>query len=273
MRAASRRNPNDHHFMAVYGGVGYQTMLMNASVVRSNWGVAPALGFGYRYFRNGFLLQLGIEGEFTYANCKIDDQQLVLPSVDSEGDDFLLHASFTGSKDVIRTAMLHLPVMIGVEHQRFYCLAGAKIGFGIYGETAANTIMTTEAEYDRFFDYFVQMPNHNLEDNVPVQGKYHSLRWQTPSVQLHLELGARLESRLYLGLYADYGLLNIHTNTSLGDRISYAKDENEVWRFTICPSMLSAEMVDKCVNPLVIGVKFTYLFELPKRQKCVLCKE
>jgi len=276
--AASKLNPDLHHFAAIYGGGGYQTMLTNASFIQSNMGVAPNVGIAYRYFRNGFILQVGLEGEYSYLTTKIKDQQTTTNSIDSEGEAFLLHTSFTNGQDLTHSITLYLPIMIGGEYRRFYGLAGAKIGTCVFGISKAKTLVSTQGEYARFIDPFAQMPNHNLEDNVPLQSDFLPMKWAIPSVQVHLELGARLDQmkdrtqtdRLYLGVYADYGVTDAHKNIQEGDRISYNQNTG---KYTILPSMISKQMMYQRVNPLTIGIKLTYLIDIPRKPICKMCRE
>jgi len=286
-QAASRLFPDEHHFVSLWGNVGYPYLITNTDLLKPSISVAPAIGAGYRYYRNGFILQAGIEGEFEYITNRVNNNDFTFEMVDTEGDDFIMHAMVDKCKDVIQLFNCYVPVYVGYEYRRFYFLAGAKVGINLYGSTSTSSLISTKAEYERYMGWLENMPNHDLQNDVLVKSDTYKLMVTSPSVVGHLEIGGRLGSfslekgadvpkskyRFYISAYADYGILNMHQNDSRGDGITYKQPAGEAIQFSVLPSMLSNQMLDKQVHPLTIGVKFTCLFEFPGKQICVMCKD
>lgn len=288
LSAGTRLFPDEYHYLSVWGGVGYQTLLNNSNTIKPGPGVAPEIGIGYRYYRNGFILQAGLEGEFAYLTNKLDGVDLKLDMVDTEGDEFIMHAAITDGKDKITAINLNIPILLGCEYKSFYFLAGAKIGINLYGSTYTQSKLATKGEYERYIDWFENMPNHEYENNQIVKSDTYKMKFNIPSVMAHVEIGGRLDRlfpvreqanllqhkyRCYLAVFADYGLLNVHENKSVGSNLAYTQTAGEPLRFSVVPSMVSEQMLNKKVNPLAVGVKFTFLWELPVKKKCVMCHE
>ncbi len=286
--AGTRLSPDESQYLAVWGAVGGKTLLNNSKEVKPGLGVEPSLGVGYQYIRNGFMVQIGLEGSFSYLNNSLDNMDFRIKMKDTEGDPFVMHASVADCKDVVRTADVRIPILVGYEYNRFYFLAGAKVGVSLWGTTQTKSQLSTKGEYDRFIDWFENVPNHDFANNQTIKSSAYKLKFKAPSVDLHIEVGGRLDKifpihertndlrhdyRLYLAIFADYGVLNIHENVSEGDLLTYTVKDGESLRFTAIPAMVSEQMMNKKVNPLTIGIKFTFLWNLPMKQECVRCMD
>jgi len=285
--AASRLFPDEHHFIAIWAHLGYPCLLTNYDQMKQDMSLAPAIGLGYRYFRNGFIIQTGLEGEFNYITNRINDSQLSIGMTDTEREAFTMHISATNGKDYMQFINCYVPLYVGYEYRHFYLLAGAEVGMNLYGTTYTTSTLSTKAEYERYLGWLEDMPNHDLRNNVPVSSTKYKLKLSSPSVQAHLEIGGRLDRfstekgadvvqkkyRLYLAAFADYGIMNIHQQESEGDLISFSQTSGEALQFNVTPAMLSSQMLNHQVHPLTIGIKFTCLFELPGKKICVMCRE
>lgn len=275
--SASKLLPDRHHFVSVTAQLGYSTLLSSVDVVKPGPGVAPALGVGYHFYADHFIMDVGVQGEFGYRTNKIGDSDLQLPMIDTEGDRFTMHARVADCKDVCQSVGLNIPLLFGCEYGRFYFMAGPMLGLNLWGNTFSRSAVTTSAVYDQFISEFVDMPNHQLYAGEPIKSDSYKLLWNL-NVAGHVEIGARLgeyysvkgadvpdlRQRVYLSVFAEYGFLNIHRNQTVGSAMSYKETEDGL-KFYVIPAMLSDQMIGSKVNPLTVGVKCTWLIETPYR--------
>ena len=173
-----------------------------------------------------------------------------------------------------------LPIMFGAQFSRYYFMAGAKVGYGLFGN------------YKQRGRYDIVVKDDALRDpyglgihDVPTLAKdQRKLSLQQPSVSLCAEVGIDLDEWLQaqpdkknkkrtkpgerlpfgrehlhykLGIFAEYGILN--TNKPTGALpLSFNADDPYPQQTN---SMLS--IADTRVNNLFVGVKFAIQFEIP----------
>lgn len=277
--AASKLNPNDRHMLGFWGSLGYSGLLHNRTESKIPSGVAPAIGVGYRYSHNNFIFQTGLEGQYAWMTCvmplEIYQQRMVDSDINHEP--FMMTAAISDRKEVYQTANVQLPLYVGYERGYFYALAGVTAGLNVYGTASSKGTLDTRAEYERLIGVMEEMPNHGLT-RIDVNSGSKTFHTNI-NVMAHVEIGGRLDKfyqktgfrakrhthRLYLAAFADYGVLNVHQNTSAGELIEL--DFTEGVNATVTPLLISNQMLGKRINPLVAGVKFTVMFELPKHGK------
>lgn len=275
--SASKLLPDRCHFISVTTQVGYSTLLSSVDAVKSAPGVAPAIGLGYHLYADHLIMNVGVQGEFGYRTNKIGDSDLKLPMIDTEGEKFTMHARVTDCKDICQSLNLNIPLLFGCEYGRVYFMAGPMVGLNLWGRTSSRSAVNTSAIYDRFISEFSDMPNHQLYAGEPISSEPYDLSWNL-NVAAHIEIGARvskyygekgadipsLRHRVYLSVFAEYGFLNIHKDKSVGSAMSYVETD-EGLKFYVIPAMLSEQMLGAKVNPLTVGVKCTWLMEMPHR--------
>lgn len=277
--AATKLTPDERHLFGVWGNIGYSGMLHNRKGSKIPSGVAPALGVGYRFYRNGFILQTGVEGQFERLSSvmpyDIFRQRMV--DADANREPFMMTATISDRREVYKRINVQLPLYVGFEKDYLYMLAGLTVGLNVYGTVTSEGTMSTQAVYDRLIGIMEEMPNHGL---TTIDVKSGEMPFRTNvNMMVHAEIGARLDKgnrkkgykptnhlhRLYLGVFVDFGFLNVHKNSSEGDllKVDFTNGVNA----SVVPLMKSAQMLDKRINPLVAGIKFTAMFELPKHGK------
>lgn len=279
VHGASRLNPEIHHFVDVWGGVGYMGWLHSMEGTKPFSGVAPSVGVGYRLVYNRFIFQTGVEGQFTWTKGHIADieRQEWMNDWDIPNEPFRMHIRVYDCTDVNKTVNLQVPIMMGYEYGRFYGLAGVTVGMSLYGNATSSAAMQTTGEYDAYIGIMEEIPNHGFETKELTSGDC-SFR-MGPYLMAHMEAGARLDKfkrykgfnvknhtyRVYLGVYAEYSVLNAHNSTSNGSMVGL--DLNHGVQAKLTPFMLCDEMKSGKVNPLTVGIKCTMLFELPQAGK------
>ncbi|MBQ6776706.1 MAG: hypothetical protein IJP52_00100 [Paludibacteraceae bacterium] len=283
--SASKLFPDEYHFISLWGSAGYSTLLHNSSEIKAGPGFAPSIGVGYRYYHTGFIMQLGVEGQYALWTNKLNTSSLTMNMRDTEGDVFSMKASVNESKDRMHAINVNIPILFGYEYHRIYFLAGVGAGLNVWAQTSSHSSVTTMGDYERFIDPFVDMPNHGFTRGKSVDSKKYDVQMNL-NLMLHAEIGARVDRfykekgadvpkhkyRMYVAAFADYGILNVHKNKDYGQALSY-NETSEGLQFYVVPAMVSSQLYNKRVTPLTIGVKFTVLFELPKPKVCLMCRE
>ena len=277
--AASKLTPDERHSFGVWGSFGYSGLLHNKKGSKIPNGVAPAVGVGYRFFRNNFIFQTGVEGQFAWMTCKmpleIHQQRMVDSDINREP--FLMTATVSDRREIYKTLSMQVPLYVGYEKGNLYALAGLTVGLNLYGSASSEGTLTTHAEYERLIGIMERMPNHGLAliDVTSGTQSFHT----NINASVHVELGGRLDllgskkgykpdnhrHRLYLGGFLDFGFLNVHQNSAKGDLVKL--DFTQGVNATFTPLLMSTQMLNKRVNQVVLGIKFTAMFELPKHGK------
>ena len=277
--AYTKLTPETTHFIGLWGGLGYSGWLHSMDDIKPLSGVAPSVGVGYRLLHNGFVFQTGLEGQYTWVKGKIPDmnRQVWMDDHDIPNEQFQMNVTFSDYSDVTQTMNVQVPVLLGCEYKRFYMLAGMTVGASVFANAKSQATMTTQGQYERYIGMMEDIPNHGFETAKVKSGT----RQVNMGVNLlaHLEVGARLDKfnpntgyhhqkhtyRLYLGAFAEYGLLNIHSSSSQGSLLNL--DFSHGVQADMTPFMLCDEMKGGKVNPLTVGIKCTVMFELPKPGK------
>ena len=274
LRAATKLSPEEHNFISLYGSVGYTGMLHNLPEVKTPSGVAPAFGVGYRFYRNNLILHVGVEGQYQWMKHSVPEQTIIarMQDADIEPEPFTMTISVFNRVDIYKAVNVNIPFYLGYEGERFYAMAGAAAGIMVYGVATNDCEVTTVAKYDRLIGEFEDMPNHGMSHMMITSGKQ---TYRTKfNLMLHAEMGLRLGNfdtntgfqeykkihRIYLGAFADYGVLSVNQNAAMGDMLSI--DYSKGVRPMVVPMMLSNEIQNRRINPLTVGLKLTVLIEL-----------
>lgn len=289
MFAQTKRQIRDSHIDFIYltGDMGYHGFLNNYEYLRNGAGVGAELGLGYRMYHNHFIMSVGVEGKYGFASVLPTDETRSFPNTpDSEGDLMTLNAKINNRKDLIQTLDLQIPVLLGGEWYHFYFMAGAKAGLNAWGSAVTQAKVTTSGTYNRFPTDFEDMPNHQYLTDAPLRSDKQKISFR-PQVYATAEIGYRFgelyrvngadipksKYRFYLAAFAEYGLLNMHKTTGTQAAVVPYQTPDGSYSFMVSPAYNSVTYRDAVVNNLMVGLKFTVLFQLPKGKVCVICKE
>lgn len=273
----------EFHYLTVSLGGGYSALFSNidntnvAHKTTTQGGPGATFGIGYEYCFRSFWLSLGVEGQYISSMMSPGLDTLHVGMNDTEGDPFTMHYRFDRWRDNTQAVYVNVPFMLGFNTGPFYMGVGAKVGFSLFAQGTSRLEYNTSATYDQFIGDFVDMENHYLSDRISQSpdGKPTKLVFN-PNIAVIAELGGEVYSfegnkkilpwRMKLGAYGEYGFTNI--NGSASDAPAYAfGDPNPVDLIT--PAYLSTSALKgKSVNPFYVGVKLTFMFELPVPQKC-----
>lgn len=278
----------------------YSTMLHDIKDVHNEIGGVGEIGFTYELQHGHLLFNLGIG--YTYQNVGLSVPNFSHhqgtrsnPVYDSEGDALIYNYNVDNRVDRLTTHYLPLQIMLGGQFGNFYFLAGGKFRLSMSTKTKINADITTTGTYPQFIDDFADMYNHAFFDHKHFTT--NSTTTLNHSAAVSLELGwqfgkrstretgfslTRQDSKIRyrVALFADYGLLNLHRN---GTKPELSISEDFMKRYQEEPNLDINELItmnhtfetlradNAKVNNLLVGLKFTMLFQLPHKGPCIHC--
>lgn len=267
-------------YFSLWGSAGYVQMFHDIPQVQdlpkvySINGAGGALGLGYEFHHKSFIATTGAEFSYWNTGTKTDDFIILADMEDSEGDDYIGVFELNDNKDRYQVGYVNIPLLVGFQtaKKRFYVLGGAKFGLNVWGQSNVKSNVISFGDYERYIEIFRDMPNHGFLGEERTATRPVSF---SSNLALSLELGTYLRigenptnDKLYrIALFADYGLLNIHTSKVEG--IQYVNTANGLdFRPRNNALLLSERASKKNILPLYAGVKFTILFKLHESSIC-----
>lgn len=277
------------NYITLWGDMGEASLLTDIESVSmgASMGVGGGIGVGYELYANHFLFTVGVGGNVSHSVFNMLPFSSTLPNqIDSEGDRFDYVYTLNNRQDAYTNASLQVPLMVGAQLDRFYFLVGAKLDMSFLVNTDVSATISSQGVYPQFIDPFTGMPEHMFFDDYALE--YTDVVDFNANVMVSAELGWRLGSVYHgtgfdvpksktvyrLGFFADYGLLDLHRKGT-ADLVSLpTKFDSQDMKSNIgLNDILSSNQATKAVNNLMVGVKFTVLFQLPEAKNCVLCKD
>lgn len=277
--AYTRLSPETKHFVSVHGDLGYSTLIHSIDNQSAPAGLNTNLGIDYRLFHNNFLLSVGAEGMYGLYSNSLDDIEETIPMMDTEGDFFDMHAVLDHPRDYAHMVNVNLPLLVGGEWGSFYFLVGPKLSLNMYGATSSSAAVTTYGEYDRYYDDFYDMVNHQFETARPISSGVLPMKWNM-NVLAHLEIGGRVDDypdnqgfqarkekvRVYLAGYVDFGVLNLKSG-STGTPLFQYRETDQGLKFYVQPLLLSSLSDNAVMRNLSVGLKLTCAFRVAEQGK------
>ena len=293
------------NYVGAYANLGEWTMLPSQSKYGPSFGVAGGLGALYElqagptYKTTRFLLDVGVgvQGGMT-AFLQGGSMEAVLTNqTDLQGDVFDYVYSLRNRHDQYTDIAVNVPLLIGVQHKKFYMLAGVKLYSHVYTLTGSSAQLSTFGRYADF-DEFHNMPEYQFFENRQVQSSVNTKL--NLDLDACFEIGGRLgevvdavgfdvpkrKIEYRLAGFAEYGLFDLHTAGSAQALVTPASyDTNDpssptyVYNNTnmvdklVMNDIMSTSDFAKAVKNLVVGLKFTVLFQLPEPGTCVICRD
>ena len=124
--------------MSLHGDAGYSALLHTISGQKPAVGMNANIGVEYRLFHNNFLFSAGVEGMYELNANRLEDLDVSIPMIDTEGDLFDMHVLVGKSRDITHMVNLNIPLLMGGEWGRFYFLLGPKFSINLYGATSSS---------------------------------------------------------------------------------------------------------------------------------------
>jgi hypothetical protein len=268
------------HYVKVWGGVGYANFLTNAENLTPWGGGGGLLGLGYEIALNRFLLSIGGELDFKTTFIRRDPFKIELDMIDTEGDPLVYTYDFSHDKyrENYNIGYVNVPLMFGAQFSnKMYFLLGGKFGMCMFGNAILKSHVKTSGKDPTLIDPFVNMPEHfftdlDLKGSNPVSLDF--------TITASMEIGKiiypmKKRSRIHyrIAAFADYGIKNINPEPAKDSRniITIPVDDRnqaDVLNVQMNSTFTSVLMKDRLINPLLVGAKFTVLFDLGEKEPC-----
>ena len=298
-----------NNYVGGYANLGEWSMLPSGSKYTGSLGVAGGVGFVYElragetYSPTRFLFDVGVGawGGMTSFLQSVDLTAILPNQKDLQDQTFDYIYELRGRQDRYNNIAAQVPLMIGVQHRRFYMLVGAKLNASFWTKTQTTAVLNTYGDYTRYgYGIFPNMPEYQFFENKTVQGGVKTSL--NLDVDLSFEIGGRIggvvtdaigydvpKNRLEyrLAAFVDYGLFDLHnqgtkqmletpslydTDPASPDYIYESESMIRPDRLVMNDIMSTANFASAVKN-LMVGIKFTVLFQLPEPGQCVICRD
>ena len=296
-------------YIGAYANAGEWSLLPAESKTKPSLGGAGGVGILYElqagklYSPTRFLFDIGLGAQGGATKFKQTDALMhVLPNqTDLQGDMFDYVYEIRDRQDQYTNVALQVPLMVGVQHHKFYMLAGVKVNYSLMTRANTKAVLNTYGRYAEFDD-FRNMPDYQFFADRPLANAAKA-KFDI-DIDASIEIGGRLgvvtdavgydvpkrKIEYRLAAFADYGLLDIRKafggtlplNPVLTTPYLYdtrPASPNYVYNTTTMVDgvamndILFTEGFAKAVNNFMIGLKFTILFQLPEPGQCVICND
>lgn len=296
---AQKRQYPEFHYLSLPISVGYSNYYApgfknEVSTYKNPGLLGTTIGIGYEYRYRLFWMSMHLEGQLLTSRLRPGIAQIdtMMYDTDSEYEakrrENAYHYKFSSWRDDQLGVYGCFPIMFGMKMNAFYFGIGAKVGYSFYGTSTPKAKYTTSSTYDRYIADFENMPNHfltNYESGLTNNGKEIAINFGI-NVAAIAEIGYEVYHSegsktvrpwiLKVGAYAEYGFLSAYTNNgNLQPQIDMKSVELPDGSSATDPSQLELRPYYKAhdtrnvnINPLYVGAKLTFLFELPVPQKC-----
>lgn len=253
------------------------------STTRARLSGGGEAGLAYGWQKEHFLFQTGVHYAFQSPVLSVNGQWLEQEMLDTRGMPFTYRGFLDKRTDRLYMHQLTVPLLVGGTWSGFYVLAGVKIGVNLSTTALQKGALRTVGDYQgRYYDLFENMPNHGYHDFEDVQTR-HSLTLNRFDLRLAAETGytfvlksspkRKRSTILRTGLFAEYGLLNMHTGKSNEPLV--AADWSQYLHVQMTHIYASKESAGTRANMLLYGIRLTLLFpvsEAPSPRSSCHCR-
>lgn len=293
----------DIHYLTMWGGAGYSGLVGNYSTAslgkntrfaetfqqRFIGGGGGLLGVGYELHHNRFLFSVGPELRF------FSSRNNIAYTADVIRDDYATitqHYLFDDYRETQAVGQVMVPIMFGGNFERYYFLAGAKVGYTFMGNYTQHGGLTTYVTEHLAIDDWMEQTAHNWKtadiDEHPLYtgGNKGKNKWGL-DIALSAEFGVNLNEffsdewnkrneesahpwRMRVGAFIDYGMPILSSSDKQeGNHFADVPVINELGNehnpgMLTTRSLHQTDLADKSLSSLLVGVKFTALFQLNK---------
>lgn len=288
-----------HHSLGVWGYAGYSALFQKypTTLNFSNnlvGGIGGGVGLGYQLLYKHFLFNTGLEFEMYNSADRIfatdgnpfSENMPLLTAVPGNNLTYTLNP-FT---DNYSLGYIDIPLLFGGQWNAFYFLVGPKIGYSLIKNSTAQATLSTALETadaslsnlvisDQPLKYSEKLSSHiNLAAHAEI-GLFLD-QWLKPQQKQQKGTRSRFQRgkqqrsfadivHLRLGVFADYGVLNIQNSanashaqtTPVLPNVTAPANSQPLPVLTINPAQ------NMRANPFLVGVKLAMFFELPRKQK------
>ncbi len=309
-RAADKAFNQPLHFITFWGGGGYSGMLDNYkpwSYQQNNFangletdargtmtdkfigGGGGMLGLGWEVHYKNFMFGLGPEFRmFTSADemafsdpFNTDHASMLTWGSDYGAPNMIQHYNLPALREVQTVGQVTLPILVGGNFDKFYFLAGAKVGYTVIGNWSQRGEMNTSVTVPAAVEDWTDLLRRNQVTSEMAQHPLYkgAAKGKNPwglDLAVSAELGVNLNEffsdewnaaneekdhpwRFRLGAFVDYGLPLLSVRSS--DNVSLVSAGAAGMTTT---SLHQSTVAQSNVSSLLVGIKLTALFQLNK---------
>lgn len=271
-------------YIDIWGGSGYSVLLNSIADTRVKGGVGFNIGAGYELNTNKLILKTGLEFMSLNSSMKINDfttsQNWTWNPGVSDPVELTYNYSFYKYKDIQHLGYLNIPISAGIRFDKYYFLLGGKFGLNLYGNYKSKGYFSTTVTDEQLIDDMEEMPNHYIAEGTEVKSK-GPLKFKS-NISTTIEAGRYLDDLIYgtrrrrkaprtsyrAGLFLDYGISDIQKNATTQNILGYPAEGPTDPLDVQAASIMSSNRADgKSIHSLILGAKFTVLFQVSKDKK------
>lgn len=270
---------DNRHFVTTELGAGYSSLLHSSELGKPVGLAGGALQVGYEWNLRRFLLHTGVEFASVNSTATVypfeltTDYTVGLPA----GTVMTEHFRFSDFREKEFLGQVNIPLLAGgLFDERYYFLAGAKIGIPVYALSQSSASVQTVLTDPTLAGELENVPVHDALSSVETQ---QSSSATGINVQASAEVGVLINGflpkkkgrsatptvrkgqkqplpRLYrVGLFCDYGLTSCIKNAETIDAMASVAAPREI---ALNPYLATSGRF----SSLLVGVKFAMLFQV-----------
>ena len=282
-------------------GFGYDAATQTGLQPNALGGVGGGAGLGYQLRYRRFLFTTGVEWQMYNSATHFTPfaQSFSMAPYPSMQYSY----SYSDVHDKWQAGYVQLPLLFGMELENWYWQAGAKVGLNVLGYSKMTGSLTTSIHDNELIGDFHDMYTHALVSDYAVASERQTVqfglnaalaaeiglsldRWTRPTVRAGRKLTAAQQFAMgmhyRLALFAEYGVLNIQSS---GNVPATATDLPADFAPAMGVQEKAADLYEKVgygstlattsarnarLNPLLVGVKLSIYYELPRKAKKML---
>lgn len=265
-------------------------------------GVGGGAGLGYQLQYKSFLFTIGAELQMYNSHTQLGN----IVREFSVAQYASMHYAYDYQmQDYWQAGYVQIPLMFGMELSDWYWQLGGKVGLNVIGTSRLYGQLTTRIRDDELIDDLHNIPSHALVDNYDFNSQQSMVRfgvnaavaaeigisldrWLRPQIKNKRKMtdAQRFARSMHyrVALFAEYGVLNINNVTNIKDNASDIPadftsvldgqplaDPSDLYNKVTYGSALSTGSARNAyLNPLLVGVKVTMFYELPRKDKKML---
>jgi hypothetical protein len=260
--------------LLLHAGGGLSTFSYSLSEGEKSLGFGGNFGLAYnRVWNDSWGLNIGLALSTHGAEANIGGQSNVIDKLkDNEGDTYKLTSTIVSYAEKQNLTLLSIPIMLNYQTElrdrlTLYARAGLKIGIPLSATYTSGSIkLNNEIEYTEYGSSLPPGFEGAGEKSLSSNGKMALNTAFMAAAEAGLRLSFGDKHALYAGLYFDYGLNNMLSQTgaellTLTDVEPYCAINGSV----LSARHNGADRVSR-LAPLAAGIKLTYAFDLSDLQ-------
>lgn len=260
------------HRLSVTGKGGLGTLLYRMEGAAYKAGAGGSVGVNYDFYFLPYMgIGSGVEFSFLRASYRVGERNYTLAAQDNDpmfggaGEAFTFRVAMRGEETSQRVAYLNIPLMLRFRVKWFSFGAGAKVGFPLSGRYERFTgELKTSGEYDRFPEALEDIPSHGFVTDRAVSGSGKLALRTDWAVSVDFGITVRPKGQgkgkggrvpfLEAGVFADYGLRNIHKGKA-GELYPISYDTEVSGRLRHHSGLVTASGKPAPLHSLSVGIR------------------